>query len=349
MLTIYAGSTARAILEKNTLSPVLFDTFLGASGGPKWFVLFGLDKYLWRNFFVQDTHELNLLGSSAGAFRAACFAQTSPVDAITRLATLYSETVYSTKPTPHEITQKAIELLHKVIPSTACREIINNKTRKAHFILAKTNGLVSAEQKWLQLPGLLESFVLNTIDRKFLRWQYQRIVFQAPNSNLNFNDPANIPTQRINLTTDNLASALLASGSIPLVMEGVNKIPHAPKGMYRDGGIIDYHFDLAFNTEKLVLYPHFNHQPFPGWFDKNIKRYANPKNYHNVVMLCPSERFIQSLPYQKIPDREDFTQLDTKSRIKYWQQVLVASEQLAECFDEFLAKPNPYKIKPLAF
>ena len=93
----------------------MFNTFLGASGGPKWFTLFGLDKYLFGEFFKDRTIPLNLLGSSAGAFRAACFAQNDPVAAISRLAKSYSETRYSSnKAKPEEITTKARELLTTV-------------------------------------------------------------------------------------------------------------------------------------------------------------------------------------------------------------------------------------------
>ena len=52
------------------------------------------------------------------------------------------------------------------------------------------------------------------------------------------------PTVHRTLTPDNLRAALLASGSIPLLMEGV-RIPGAP-GVYRDGGSADYHLDLDY-------------------------------------------------------------------------------------------------------
>lgn len=38
-LEIYAGKKARETIMKNGFSPELFSYFLGASGGPKWFVL----------------------------------------------------------------------------------------------------------------------------------------------------------------------------------------------------------------------------------------------------------------------------------------------------------------------
>ena len=91
MLEIYAGKTALKTIQQQGFTPEIFSSFLGASGGPKWFTLLGLDKYLFGEFFKGRQQPLNLIGSSAGAFRAACFAQKDPVAAIERLAKNYSE------------------------------------------------------------------------------------------------------------------------------------------------------------------------------------------------------------------------------------------------------------------
>ena len=53
-------------------------------------------------------------------------------------------------------------------------------------------------------------------------------------------------------TVEHLLSALHASGSIPFVLTGERDIPGAPPGQYWDGGIIDYHFDLAAFKVKLT-------------------------------------------------------------------------------------------------
>ena len=53
-------------------------------------------------------------------------------------------------------------------------------------------------------------------------------------------------------------------------------------------------------------------------------------------MITPSKEFIASLPYGKIPDRNDFTDLDADTRIKYWNTVFSETEKLAEAFDKNL-------------
>ncbi|TMN84641.1 MULTISPECIES: patatin-like phospholipase family protein [unclassified Pseudoalteromonas] len=337
MIDIVAGKNATKIINEQGFKPELFTSFLGASGGPKWFTLFGLDKYIFGEFFKNRTQPLNLIGSSAGAFRSACFAQNDPVAAIERLAKSYSQTRYSSnKPTPSEITIKARALLEDVFGDNGVTEIINNPVFKAHFIVAKSNGFIASENKLIQLLGLSKSYMLNRVNRKLLGSQYERFIFGAPNSNLSITDSYNFKTQNIALSQTNLKDALLASGSIPLVMQGIKNIAGSPQGMYRDGGIIDYHFDLKINNPGLILYPHFNSEPKAGWFDKNLKRKVAPQNYDNVVMITPSKEFIAGLPYGKIPDRNDFTDLDADTRIKYWNTVFSETEKLAEAFDDYI-------------
>ncbi|MFP3350203.1 patatin-like phospholipase family protein [Pseudoalteromonas sp. SIMBA_153] len=341
MIDIYAGKTAAKIINEQGFKPEIFTSFLGASGGPKWFTLFGLDKYIFGEFFKHRTQPLNLIGSSAGAFRSACFAQNDPVATIKRLAKSYSQTRYSSnKPTPAEITLKARALLDDVFGDDGVTEIINNPVFKAHFIVAKSNGFIASEHKLIQLLGLSKSYMLNRVNRKLLGRQYERFIFGAPNSNLSITDSYKFKTQNIELTQINLKDALLASGSIPLVMQGIKNIAGSPPGIYRDGGIIDYHFDLKINNPGLILYPHFNSDPKAGWFDKNLKRKVSPQNYDNVVMITPSKEFIAGLPYGKIPDRNDFTDLDADTRIKYWSTVFSETEKLAEAFDKKLNTDN---------
>ncbi|MFT5162502.1 MAG: hypothetical protein ACI9FJ_001078 [Alteromonadaceae bacterium] len=345
MLEIYAGDTALKTIQQTGFSPDLFTSFLGASGGPKWFTLLGLDKYMFGEFFKGRAQPLNIIGSSAGAFRAACFTQQDPVRAISQLAKDYSETIYSDRAKPEEITQKARALLERLFSDNAIDEIINNKVFKAHFIVAKSNGLVARENKVLQGLGLVKSVVSNRISRSLLKHQYERFIFQTPDSQLNLVDPDNIPTQAITLTAENINDALLASGSIPLVMQGITNIAGCPPGMYRDGGIIDYHFDLQIKNPGLTLYPHFSSSLKAGWFDKQLSRNVRLKNYHNTVLICPSAQFVAGLPYNKIPDRTDFTAMKPAQRIRYWQQVFADSEQLAAEFAEFYQTQNINKMK----
>jgi hypothetical protein len=349
MIEIYAGKTAMNTLHKEGFKQELFSTFLAASGGPKFFVLYQMDKYLFGNFFKNRETELNLLGSSAGAFMGSCIAQKDPVAAIERLIKNYSETTYSKNAKPEEITQKARILLDNVLGENGAIEIIENPIFKAHFIVAKSKGLVSFDNKYLQGLGLVSSYIRNRSSRSKLKKQYTRFIFQSANSNLIFEDPDNIDTVALNLSEENIRDALLASGSIPMVMQGIRDIPNAPKGMYRDGGLIDYHFDLKIKNSGLTLYPHFDISPKSGWFDKQTKRMVRTENYDKTVMICPSPEFVQSLPYSKIPDRNDFVNLDDETRIKYWKTVFKETEKMSEMLENFDHSQDMSFVKPMPF
>ena len=71
LLNIYAGSVARKRIQEEGFHAGLFGGFLGASGGPKWFVLAGLDKVIFPEFLDASNISIDIMGSSAGAFRAA--------------------------------------------------------------------------------------------------------------------------------------------------------------------------------------------------------------------------------------------------------------------------------------
>jgi len=124
-------------------------------------------------------------------------------------------------------------------------------------------------------------------------------------------------------------------------MEGIKDIQGAPTGIYRDGGIIDYHLDIPFDVEEndIVLYPHFTNRVIPGWLDKALKwRTPDPEHMKNVLMISPSEDYITSLPNRKIPDRNDFWLYKNrdKDRIRDWKTVVKKGQVLADEFAELV-------------
>jgi len=352
-LQIIAGTTALSQLQQFGFKQQLFSHFLGASGGPKWFCLYGLDRYMFGQFFAQRQTPLHLIGSSAGAFRFAALAQQDPVAAITRFANYYSTISYAANSSITDVRDSTYLMLDNLLAANGIEQILDNPVVKAHFIVAKSNGLAASETKIAQLTGLTGSYLANRIDRRLLAKQYHRYIFSNDPSAFTLNDPAAIPTQIIKLSQHNLRNALYASGAIPLLMSGVTNIAGAPAGTYRDGGIIDYHFDFAIESQDsqtpLVLYPHFNTAPKSGWFDKSLTRQPHQASYDNVVMLAPTQAFLDLLPYKKIPDRNDFKNLSNSARTAYWQQVLQLSELLAQDFEQWLTTGDISQIKPINF
>lgn len=343
-LIIKAGPTALLHLQQYGLRSDDIDLLVGASGGPKWFSLFGLDQYLTGEFFKGRQRPLELLGSSAGAWRFSCYAQADPVAASQRFCDAYRTLCYAKDASIAEITATSATVMDAVFPTTAhLQQVIDNNIFRLNFVVAKSRKLNSGQSKAAQLGALTLTAAANLVSRKSLGLFYQRYLFQHPaaispqmNTANPDTDPAfaqikDLPTQRISLSVDNLKPALLASGAIPLVIEPVRHIPGAGDGHFVDGGITDYHFDWRFSQSGLVLYPHFYPHLTPGWFDKSLRwRRASPHKLQNVVLLCPSEQWVKSLPFGKIPDRTDFSTLDDQQRIAYWQEVTERSFELAE-------------------
>ena len=339
LLTIRAGASAYEHIKQQGLQANDVDLLLGASGGPKWFILQGLDRFLFGDFFAGKEQPLKTLGTSAGAWRFAALGEPDPVAASELFARLYSTQTYSENPDRAEITTEAKKLLAEYVPDHAVTSILNQTNVQHHFIVARCLRSTASEGR-RQLWGLLSSALANSVNRRALGRYYERVMFHHPQSDLDFcKHWDDLPTRFVSLSQQNFAPALLATGSIPLVLEGVKDIPGAPAGMYRDGGITDYHFDLDLSrVNGLVLYPHFHSEAIPGWFDKRLKkRRTSGKQWPNVVFISPTDEFVRSLPYGKIPDRTDFQKLPVAERIDYWRKAIAAGQALGEELAELIA------------
>jgi hypothetical protein len=342
-IRLFAGPRALDYLQSNGLRATDVSWLAGASGGPKWFVLYGMDRYLAGEFFV-DRHKttnqtpLRMIGSSAGAWRLACYAQSDSVAALQRLADRYSRQTYSETPDRHEISREARLMLDYVLGESGASDIASNTARRLYVIADRAKGWVRSDRRAQLNAGLLLAAISNMVSRRLLKHFFQRHVFH---NELDVPDPdwlRDYPTEYRVISDKNIREVLMASGSIPQVMERVVGMHGNAEAIYRDGGITDYHLDLPFNQQPgLVLYPHFYAGIVPGWFDKFAAwRRANPQHFDNVVLIAPSQEFVRSLPYGKIPDRNDFKHMTTDKRIDYWHRVLGESERLAQDLRELV-------------
>lgn len=111
-------------------------------------------------------------------------------------------------------------------------------------------------------------------------------------------------------------------------------------GVYRDGGVIDYHLDIPHSDpDRLTLYPHFIDRIVPGWFDKKLTwRGPNPANVERTILISPSTEFVASLPNRKIPDRTDFKKFSPQDRMRLWCRVVAECERLGDELNEVIEK-----------
>ncbi len=337
-LTLRAGPDAVRLIRERGLRAQDVDVVPGASGGPRWLVLAGLDRMLFGDFFRARTRPLHLIGSSIGSWRLCCLALDEPVAALERFAEAYISQRYPPKPSAELVSTTSRGVLDAILGPDGEAQILGHPWARLHVLTNRCRGLSASEQRHLQTLGLTLSALGNLVSRRTLGLQIERVIFHSAGDTSPFRGLKDLPSVHLPLTRENLRSALLASGSIPLAMSGV-RIDGAGPGVHRDGGILDYHPALDFGVgEGLVLYPHFYPYVVPGYFDNALLwRRAGPANFRRALLLSPSPEFVARLPFGKIPDLDDFYRLSDAERMRAWRQVLSEGERMGDELRELLA------------
>jgi hypothetical protein len=349
-LTFRAGAGALKSIRAHGFDISSIGTIAGASGGAKWLVLSQLDRAILKNLVPKMAGPVHLIGSSIGSWRFACYAQNDPLAAIERFEAAYLDQTYSEKPDIHEITAKSREILADVVGPHGVQEILENPLFRLHVMAVRSRKSSATENRPLLAASLMAAATMNAISRKTLGLFFERALFFDEREVPPFFELTGFPLQRIALTRENLFDAIIASGSIPLVLSGVRDISGAQPGVYRDGGVIDYHLDLPHSSkERMTLFPHFYDRIVPGWFDKRLKwRRPHPGNVDRTILVSPSAEFVAKLPNAKIPDRSDFVRLTPAARVKAWRTCVVACEALADEFNEVIEKQElAARLQPL--
>lgn len=338
-LSLRAGPDALRIIRERGLRAEDVDVVPGASGGAKWIALAGLDRFLFGEFFCEPrARPLHLIGSSIGSWRMAAFAQHDPAGALERGVRAYIyDQKYSAKPSTREVSEVGARVLDILLGATGEDDILANRSKHVHIITTQGRGLAASTRRSLLAAGMVAAAAGNLISRRTLGLQMRRFIFHTAGDTTPFGGILDFTTTHVPLTRENLRPALLASASIPLVLDGVN-VPGTP-GVHWDGGVLDYHLDLDFGKgDGLILYPHFYPHVVPGWFDKSLTwRRASGDNFRRALIIAPSGQFVASLPGGKIPDRKDFYLFPEAERIRRWQTALDASEQLGDELRELIA------------
>ena len=220
--------------------------------------------------------------------------------------------------------------LDYLLGPTGVAEILSHPVLRLHVVTARGHGLAARGPRPLLAAGMGMAAACNAVHRRTLGWHFTRTLFHAPAHPSPFAGMRDLPTAFAPLTPDTLRDALLASGSIPLLMDGVRV--RGVDGVQWDGGVTDYHLALPYpEGDGLILYPHFYGHLVPGWFDKGLPwRRARGTGLERVLLVAPSPAFVASLPGGKIPDRRDFYALAPDERIRRWEAVRTASLALGE-------------------
>lgn len=361
-LSIHAGPKALAHIRQHGLRAQDIAIIPAAAGGPKGLIFQKLDQWLFGTWLPSAPRERTLIGASIGAWRMAAACHADPVAAFQRLGDLYCEQCYPPQPSARFVSQSCKQFLAALIGGFET-EVTSHPKHRLQILVSRGRGLLKAPQRNISVTAGFGLAILgNLASRAQLANHLSRVVVgdaRDPSFWLKAKFDA-FDTQFATLSPDNIASALLASGTLPFAMEPVRHIPQAPIGTYWDGGLIDYHLALPYsrvagNPEGgLVLYPHFDDQIVPGWLDKSLPwRRANfgvnSDWLDNVVLVSPSRTFLQTLSRSKLPDRKDFLYYGENNdfRILNWKLAIAEGERLRDEFAAFVEKPDADRVQPI--
>jgi len=269
LLSIFAGDKALSRIKSSGLNASDIKVVAGAAGGPKWLVLHGLDQFFFGQWLTNTDSPIHLIGSSIGAWRYAAYCRTDFKKSFKQFEDVYFSQQYTKKPDKQEITEQLDQILDCIFSDAGVDEILSNKHFKLNLFADRGKGLLNREHPAFLIPGLLLTTACNYFSRQTLELFFRRTLFHHPDSLPPFYHMNDFATDTVALSHENLRLAVLASGAIPLVVNGVNNIPDAKPGYYRDGGLIDYHMSIPYGVDEgIVLLPHFSKTIYPGWLDK---------------------------------------------------------------------------------
>jgi hypothetical protein len=339
-LEIRLGSSARAHIERNGLHVDDLRGITMAAGGPKWFILAALDRWLFNEFLPARQTPLPLLGASIGSWQLAAGIADGG-RAIDQLAAGYMGQSFRRDDSPEQVTGAARELLTSLFSKQRQQRILQHPQLQLQVMAVRSTGLTSGRLG--ESAGFALSAMAQTMRAEWLQFGFRRHVFTRHKSATEWLQRPGWETEQSQLDDQNLLPALLASACIPSVMAGVVDPAHAPSGIYRDGGVSDYHIPL--HTEALdgpVLMPHFTRDLKPGWFDKFLpwRRFGQAQTDW-LIVLNPAKAFAASLPGGKIPDRHDFLTMPDDIRRQRWRHAVDAGERMVDDLRQWMVDGCP--------
>ena len=341
-IRIRAGKRAYDLIRAGGFSLDRIATYFGPAGGPRWLVASGFDLTLLREGLLGRRQPVWLVGASAGAWRFAAWLQPEAEKSYRALMEAYIGATYGRQDTPATILHSLTAIVDSYIDDDALSFALTCKPYRLAILASRAKGLAASERPWAQKMGFILAFLANALHPRLIHRFAERTVFYYGVQPPDFCLHKGFRGRCFPLSEVNFKAALISSGAIPIAVAGVRDIFGAPDGVYRDGGLIDYHINQDYRTRSGGLTLFFHHQAriIPGWMDKKLKKRRPPEAFlDSVVMIYPSEDFVEGLPDGRIPDRGDFETFmdDPAKRIANWRRTVALSATLGEEFLEMIA------------
>lgn len=340
-IRVKAGKKAYQIIKDGGFDFDLVTTYFGPAAGPRWLVAAGFDLSLLNSGLLGRVKPVTLIGSSAGAWRFAAWVQPEADMSYRRFMESYIAIGYDRTDTPRTIQAAMIALVDRYVEDDALSFALSDKRYRLAIITCRVKNLAAADSLLMRKLGIGLAFLANALSREWLYFFAERVVFYNGPKPPPFCLACDFRGLHVPLTEINFKSALLASGAIPLVVEGIVDIYGAPRGRYVDGGLLDYHLTHDYSPAGgLTLFFHHQERIIPGWLDQKLKNRSVAANIlDNVLMVFPKEELVARLPDGKIPDRNDFlTYLGKQEERKAnWLKAVDLTADLGEEFLELVA------------
>ena len=340
-ICVSAGKNVYEIIQDGGFDFDRVTTYVGAATGPRWLVASGFDLSLLENGALGNSRPVLLAGASAGAMRFAAWVQPEPEKSYDKLIEAYIAMSFTRKDTPETVLQSIRNLIDSYIDDDAIPFALASKKYRLAIMTTRAKRSASSDVRWLQGLAIGTGFLFSAVNRRLIHKFFQRVAFHNSPILPYFCLNHDFRGQAVALNRVNFKHALLASSAVPLAAAGVKDIYGAPNGIYRDGGLTDYHLNQKYAGGKGAITLMFNHQEriIPTWMDKRLKLRQPPEKYlEDLLMVYPSDDFIRKLPYNRVPDRGDFKRYadNPSGRIRSWRQTVAASKHLGEQFLELV-------------
>ena len=340
-IAVKAGKKIIGRIRDGAFQPDRITTYVGPGAGPRWLVAGGFDLTLLREGTLGRKRPVVLMGASAGALRFAAWVQPEAEKCYRALMDRYIALTFDDKDNRRTVGGKILDLIDGFVENDAIPFALAHKRYRLNVITARARKMAALEPAPFQGMGLFFAFLSNAVHRSWLRFFFERVLFYTGPIPPRFVSRKGFRGRAVPLSAANFKHALLASSAIPLVVSGVRDLFGAPPGVYRDGGLVDYHLNTRYGETEDDVTLLFSHQEriVPTWLDKRLsRRKPREETLENVLLVHPVEEFIGRLPGGKVPDREDFRTFwkDPAARIAHWRQAVEQTSRFGEDFLELV-------------
>jgi len=338
-ICIRAGSRVYDMIQDGEFDLDRITAFAGPATGPRWLVASGFDRGLLEHDILARSHPVLLAGASAGALRFAAWVQPDPLTQYDRLIDAYIAMHVTAQDTPETIREAVRMVIDAYVEDDALSFALTNKRYRLAIVAARARHCAAFDMALIQKPVIAGAFLANLCSHAWLYAFFRRIVFHSGPIRPRFCFSPGFRGEAYPLEEANFRYALLASSAIPLAVAGVRNIYGAPNGTYRDGCLVDYHLNQRYETTDDDVTLVFNHDRrlVPVWFDKWLRYRRLPEEVtRHVLLVHPSDEFIESLPGGRVPERKDFKTCvaNPAERQAAWKTVVEKSRHLGERFIE---------------